>query len=201
MAQGPRLEGSLCWRREVTCRMEAQSTKQLCFIGLTAEGQIRGVMAMGPLTSDPTPVFTRVARALADQLGYDLPVLSLGMTGDLREAVAAGSTMIRVGTGLFGPRPYPRQPCLETTLPRDNTASRQRCPARFSRLKSGHCVAQSLLLYLVLATQAKPGEGVTYPPGTVLLSCPGEMGGRCCILPRHGSACVLSGSTCSDPHD
>ncbi len=69
--------------------------------------KIRGVMAMGPLTSDPTPVFTRVARAhsaLADQLGHDLPVLSLGMTGDLREAVAAGSTMIRVGTGLFGPR-------------------------------------------------------------------------------------------------
>ncbi len=88
--------------------MEAQSTKQLCFIGLTAEGQIRGVMAMGPLTSDPAPVFARVARAhsaLADQLGHDLPVLSLGMTGDLREAVAAGSTMIRVGTGLFGPRP------------------------------------------------------------------------------------------------
>ncbi len=70
--------------------------------------RIRGVMAMGPHEGDPAPVFARVARAheaLAEQLGHELPILSLGMTGDLGEAIAAGSTMIRVGTGLFGPRP------------------------------------------------------------------------------------------------
>jgi uncharacterized pyridoxal phosphate-containing UPF0001 family protein len=41
--------------------------------------------------------------ALASDLG--LEQLSMGMSGDWREAVEAGSTWIRVGSGLFGPRP------------------------------------------------------------------------------------------------
>ena len=40
--------------------------------------------------------------ALAESLG--LPQRSIGMSGDLEVAVAAGSTMVRVGTGLFGAR-------------------------------------------------------------------------------------------------
>lgn len=68
---------------------------------------VRGVMAMGPLDGDPAPVFARVA-ALAERLrvqaGLPLPVLSLGMSGDLEAAVAAGSTLVRIGTALFGPR-------------------------------------------------------------------------------------------------
>lgn len=40
---------------------------------------------------------------LADRLG--LPQRSMGMTDDLELAVAAGSTMVRVGSALFGPRP------------------------------------------------------------------------------------------------
>jgi uncharacterized pyridoxal phosphate-containing UPF0001 family protein len=54
---------------------------------------------------DPTAAracFRRV-RALADELG--LAERSMGMTDDLELAVAEGSTMIRVGRGLFGPRP------------------------------------------------------------------------------------------------
>ncbi|HYK52622.1 MAG TPA: hypothetical protein VEV38_03745, partial [Candidatus Eremiobacteraceae bacterium] len=35
----------------------------------------------------------------------DADVLSLGMTDDLEAAVAAGSTMVRLGTALFGARP------------------------------------------------------------------------------------------------
>jgi uncharacterized pyridoxal phosphate-containing UPF0001 family protein len=34
--------------------------------------------------------------------------LSLGMTGDLEAAVAAGSTLVRVGSGIFGARSYAR---------------------------------------------------------------------------------------------
>ncbi len=45
--------------------------------------------------------FGRVAD-LARQLGLD--ELSMGMSGDLEEAVAAGTTMVRLGTALFGPR-------------------------------------------------------------------------------------------------
>jgi pyridoxal phosphate enzyme (YggS family) len=67
-----------------------------------------GLMAMGPRRGDAAPAFERVARlrgGLQDRFGLALPVLSLGMTGDLEAAIAAGSTLVRVGTGIFGPRP------------------------------------------------------------------------------------------------
>ena len=44
------------------------------------------------------------ASALASEL--ELPELSMGMSGDWRQAVAAGSTWVRLGSGLFGPRPH-----------------------------------------------------------------------------------------------
>lgn len=69
--------------------------------------RVLGLMAMGPLHGDPRPVFDRVA-ALREELrassGLPLPTLSLGMSDDLEAAVAAGSTMVRVGTALFGAR-------------------------------------------------------------------------------------------------
>ncbi len=46
-------------------------------------------------------------RALYDRLrddGFDLDTLSLGMSADLEQAIAAGATMVRIGTALFGPR-------------------------------------------------------------------------------------------------
>ncbi len=69
--------------------------------------RLQGVMAMGPLDSDPAPVFAHVGRILEDlrqETGLALPVLSLGMSGDIPEAIAAGSTLVRVGTAIFGPR-------------------------------------------------------------------------------------------------
>jgi pyridoxal phosphate enzyme (YggS family) len=50
----------------------------------------------------------RRARALYDELraaGLPLDTLSMGMTGDLEAAIHAGSTMVRVGTAIFGARP------------------------------------------------------------------------------------------------
>jgi pyridoxal phosphate enzyme (YggS family) len=47
-------------------------------------------------------------RALFDQLneaGLGLDTLSMGMTADLEAAIAAGSTMVRIGTAIFGGRP------------------------------------------------------------------------------------------------
>jgi hypothetical protein len=59
------------------------------------------------------PGDARLARAafdkvadLRDKLG--LKELSMGMSGDLEQAVAAGATMVRLGTALFGPRPQSR---------------------------------------------------------------------------------------------
>ena len=69
--------------------------------------ELRGLMSIGPLEGPPGPVFEAVAdlcSKLRDRLGVPLPVLSLGMTGDLGDAIAAGSTLVRIGTALFGPR-------------------------------------------------------------------------------------------------
>ena len=54
------------------------------------------------------PYFARL-RELRDDMvrrfGLPLPELSMGMSGDYREAVEEGATIIRVGTEIFGPRP------------------------------------------------------------------------------------------------
>jgi pyridoxal phosphate enzyme (YggS family) len=51
--------------------------------------------------------FERVAQ-LGRLLGPEMPHLSMGMSADLEAAVAAGATMVRIGTAIFGPRPEPR---------------------------------------------------------------------------------------------
>jgi len=50
-----------------------------------------------------TAAFEQLA-ALNAQLAEPLPELSMGMSGDFETAIAAGSTIVRVGTALFGPR-------------------------------------------------------------------------------------------------
>ena len=69
--------------------------------------RVRGVMAVGPV--DPAKsaeAFARAAEAFeAVRAATGADTLSLGMTGDLEAAVAAGSTLVRVGTALFGARP------------------------------------------------------------------------------------------------
>jgi len=66
---------------------------------------VRGLMTVGPTGGDSEAArsgFRRV-RALVDDLGLD--ECSMGMSGDLVVAVEEGSTEVRVGTALFGPRP------------------------------------------------------------------------------------------------
>lgn len=62
---------------------------------------IEGLMAIPPAGADPIPYFTRLA-ALAATLG--LPVVSMGMSADYPQAIAAGATHVRVGSALFGAR-------------------------------------------------------------------------------------------------
>jgi uncharacterized pyridoxal phosphate-containing UPF0001 family protein len=40
------------------------------------------------------------------QAGLAVDTLSMGMSGDMEAAISAGSTMVRVGTALFGARQY-----------------------------------------------------------------------------------------------
>lgn len=69
--------------------------------------ELVGLMTVGPTEGGPEaarPGF-RAVRAAADRLG--LQHCSMGMTADLEVAVEEGSTEVRVGSALFGPRPVP----------------------------------------------------------------------------------------------
>lgn len=66
---------------------------------------VEGLMAVAPRDADPAAGF-RVVRMLADRL--DLRERSMGMSDDFEVAVAEGSTMVRLGRLLFGPRPVGR---------------------------------------------------------------------------------------------
>src|SRR3954469_19572483 len=68
---------------------------------------LRGLMAAAPRGAEPAPAFARLAD-LAARVRADHPEaveISAGMSGDLEAAVAAGATVVRVGTALFGSRP------------------------------------------------------------------------------------------------
>jgi pyridoxal phosphate enzyme (YggS family) len=63
---------------------------------------VDGVMAIGPLGGSVEDAFALAAQTFAAVGGA---TLSLGMSGDWERASAHGSTMIRIGSALFGPRP------------------------------------------------------------------------------------------------
>ena len=74
--------------------------------------QLRGLMCIpepAPDFAAACAVFTRV-RGLFDALnsvGLALDTLSMGMSADVDAAVASGSTLVRVGSAIFGARSYP----------------------------------------------------------------------------------------------
>ncbi len=73
--------------------------------------KIRGLMTIGPLTDDRERVraaFRRL-RELKESLQQDFPandwgILSMGMSGDYALAIEEGSTLVRIGSAIFGPR-------------------------------------------------------------------------------------------------
>ena len=68
---------------------------------------LRGVMAVAPLGADPRAAFAGVREA-SDRLRLLAPSavqLSMGMSGDYREAIAEGATHLRLGTAITGNRP------------------------------------------------------------------------------------------------
>jgi len=67
---------------------------------------VTGLMTVGPTDMDRGK--TRAAFRLLKQMALDLGVgqLSMGMTADVEIAVEEGSTLVRVGTALFGQRPH-----------------------------------------------------------------------------------------------
>ena len=72
---------------------------------------LRGLMAVPEPTSDVAQQRQafRHLRELSDKIvaqGISLDTLSMGMSSDLHAAIAEGSTMVRIGTGIFGSRNY-----------------------------------------------------------------------------------------------
>ena len=71
--------------------------------------ELRGLMCVPPFTDDPAgaaPSFAELSRLRELHGGAQrLPELSMGMSHDLEQAVAAGATLVRVGTAIFGARP------------------------------------------------------------------------------------------------
>lgn len=73
---------------------------------------IKGLMTIGLFSAETEKVrkcFRLLKNIQQAMLSKNIPVqeLSMGMSGDLETAIQVGSTMIRVGTAIFGKRPYP----------------------------------------------------------------------------------------------
>lgn len=72
--------------------------------------QVDGLMTIAPLSDDPAVARNTFANLreirdmLAARFGTPLRELSMGMSGDLEAAITEGSTLVRVGSALYGPR-------------------------------------------------------------------------------------------------
>lgn len=78
---------------------------------------LRGLMAIPPAAEqegENRRFFAEMRRLFVDMTGekYDnkstMDILSMGMSRDFTDAIAEGATLVRIGTGLFGPRPANR---------------------------------------------------------------------------------------------
>jgi hypothetical protein len=83
---------------------------QLDQLNLLPRLEIHGLMTIppwSPLPERARPVFRKLREVKSECeqiLGAPLPQLSMGMTGDFEVAIEEGSTMVRIGTALFGER-------------------------------------------------------------------------------------------------
>ena len=73
---------------------------------------IKGLMTIGLFSAETEKVrkcFKLLKNIQTQMLKKNIPVheLSMGMSGDLETAIEEGATIIRVGTAIFGKRPYP----------------------------------------------------------------------------------------------
>jgi PLP dependent protein len=74
--------------------------------------QVLGLMTVGPLTEDRAKIRSafQTLKQLYDQVksanipNVEMRHLSMGMSGDFEAAIAEGSTMVRIGSAIFGPR-------------------------------------------------------------------------------------------------
>ena len=85
-----------------------------CAAGLPAI-RVCGLMAIPPICEKPEenrPFFLKMQKLFVDncEKKYDnisMDFLSMGMSGDYPEAIRCGANLVRIGTGIFGPRNHP----------------------------------------------------------------------------------------------
>jgi pyridoxal phosphate enzyme (YggS family) len=89
----------------------AQTVEACLAINALPRLEVHGLMTIAPWTPEPEkvrPAFRQLRElklACEEKLGAPLPELSMGMSGDFEVAIEEGSTIVRVGTALFGARP------------------------------------------------------------------------------------------------
>lgn len=76
-------------------------------VAVASSLRLQGVMAIAPLGREPEAAFAQLSEAAARLRSAhpDAVELSAGMSGDFEQAIAYGSTCVRVGTALLGDRP------------------------------------------------------------------------------------------------
>lgn len=94
---------------------EAESLLNSAFLGQLENIRIAGLMGMASNTENQQQVrsefrrlkefFDRISKTVSGN-NIEIKILSMGMSGDYRIAIEEGSTMIRVGSALFGERSY-----------------------------------------------------------------------------------------------
>lgn len=92
---------------------EVEKALQLCADGKYPHIKPCGFMTMAPFTDDKALVRKSFVtlRELSERMKakfsqFDMPELSMGMSGDFEIAIEEGSTLVRVGTAIFGERNY-----------------------------------------------------------------------------------------------
>jgi len=91
--------------------MNPDACREFAEIAETLENvDLRGVMTIPAMTDDVgylREIFLRT-KELFDELGELSPmdILSMGMSGDFEVAIECGSTMVRIGSSIFGKRDY-----------------------------------------------------------------------------------------------
>ncbi|MDR1281562.1 MAG: YggS family pyridoxal phosphate-dependent enzyme [Opitutaceae bacterium] len=98
-------------RDEAKFGAEIEDAPRLLDVALTLPHlRVDGLMTIAPLSDDPDVAKRafEALRTLRDDLvksrGVPLNELSMGMSGDMEAAIAAGSTCVRIGTALYGAR-------------------------------------------------------------------------------------------------
>jgi pyridoxal phosphate enzyme (YggS family) len=84
-------------------RLDALVERAVGTAGIT----VRGLMAVAPVDEEPRSAFARV-REFSERIQRSFPsvtALSIGMSGDFREAIMEGATHLRIGSAITGNRP------------------------------------------------------------------------------------------------